>query len=314
MIKRKIRRSLVWITVICFSFCVQSGFAQSIQTYIDKKDILIGEPISYHLQFTLPSADFKIDFNIPDSFQHFEIMDKFKSDSTDKKGSYLVLQNIKLTSWDSGQWAIPSFPIKIRNAATNQSYTLNTDQVLINVGYAPADSTGELRDIKPVMEVFYIDRSWIYIAAGAVVLLILLILLYRYFKKRPKKEKPLFDSKLTAYEEAIQGLQSLRSTSLNDEPSIKNYHTSLSDIFKKYYSRKKRKNLLNKTTGDILLELKGDGLDSNTMSTLAEALRASDAVKFAKYIPPAYESEQSLDKIRATIEGIEKAQPIQNNL
>lgn len=308
MIQRKIRRSLVWMaTAICFSFCVHTVSGQSIQTFIDKKDILIGEQIRYKLQFTLPTASYHIEFNVPDSFQHFEILDKVKSDSTNGRGNYLVMQNILLTSWDSGSWDIPSFPVKIRNSADNAEYTLNTDAVRINVGYAPADSTNELRDIKPVMDVFYVDRTWIFIAVGAVIGLILLFLLIRYLRRRPKKEKPLFQSPLTAYEEAMQHLKALTGTNLQDPASVKVYHTSLAEIFKKYYSRRLQRNLLNKTTGEFLLLLSGNGLDSADISGIAEALRSGDAVKFAKYVPPVYESEKSLEQVAKGIEKIEKS-------
>ena len=303
MMKTKIRESVLrwWVLSVIFVFINVSLFGQSIQTAIDRKDILIGEQIHYRLQFTLPSVDYRIEFNVPDSFEHFEILDKVKSDSTDPKGRYLVFQRIRLTSWDSGHWAIPSFPIKLRNAATNASYTLNTERILINVGYAPADSTGELRDIKPVMEVFYIDRSWMYIAAAILTALILLYILYRYLKKRPKKQKPLFDSKLTAFEEAMVNLKALESTDLRNSDALKSYYTSLGEILKKYYSRTKGRNLLTKTTAEMLLLFRENDVAPDAISMLAEAMRRGDAVKFAKYSPPENESRESLEQVRAVI-------------
>ncbi len=314
MINRKLRRSLLWTTIaICFSFCIQNSFGQSIQTSIDRKAILIGEPIHYKIQFTLPTSSYRIEFNVPDSFPHFEIMDKMKSDSGNAQGNYLVMQNIVLTSWDSGQWRIPSFPVKIRNTTDNAEYTLNTDSVLINVGYAKADSTGQLRDIKPVMDVTYFDPFWIFVGAGILIALVLLYLLYRYLKKRPKKEKPLFQSDLSAYDEAMRKLKELASAKLSSLEEAKVYHTSLAEIFKRYYSRKQQRNLLNRTTEDLLLLLKGNGVNTDTLSLIAKALRRGDAVKFAKYIPSGSESEQSLRDIGNGIEKIEKDQSVKFN-
>lgn len=90
---------------------------------------------------------------------------------------------ILLTSFDSGQWSIPSFPISIRKINTASSYTLNTDPILINVGYSPEDSTGELRDIKPIIAVKLMDNSWWYIAAAVLIGLLLAWFVYRYLKK-----------------------------------------------------------------------------------------------------------------------------------
>lgn len=311
MASRKIRQSFFGITMLaCFSIFIQYSSAQSIQTSIDRKSILIGEQIKYNLVFTLPSQDYTIEFNLPDSFPHFDIISKIKSDSVDTKGNYLVLQKLVLTSFDSGKWPIASFPIKI-SSNNSAKYTLNTDSIIIAVGYAPTDSTGELRDIKPVMEVFVIDNTWIYAIAATVIAIILLLLIYRYFKRRKKREKPLFQSALSPYDEAMQALSNLKKYNLSVAPEIKEYHSALADIFKKYYSRKDQRNLLNKTTGDILLKLKENKADV-IIPSVAEALRCSDAVKFAKYLPPVGESERSLEQIKNGIDVMEKSQQQKN--
>ena len=59
------------------------------------------------------------------------------------------------------------------------------------------------------------------------------------------------------------------------------------NIFKKYYSRKINKNLMTETTGDLLILLQKHTHIQQTVSAAAQALRCGDAVKFAKYIPPA---------------------------
>ena len=66
--------------------------------------------------------------------------------------------------------------------------------------------------------------------------------------------------------------------------------------------------MLNKTTGDILLGTKENYEDAQLVSTLAEALRCADAVKFAKYIPTVPESDQSHAQVKEAIEFIEKIQ------
>jgi hypothetical protein len=287
----------------CFSLCVQTGLAQQFHQSIDKKSILIGEQINYNLQFVLPSPDYTIEFNLPDSFPHFDFISKVKSDSTDSKGNYMVMQKIVLTSFDSGQWQLPSLPIRITN--NTKSYTLNTDSILINVGYAPADSTGKLRDIKPVMDVFVIDNTWLYIIGAVITAIILFILLYRYFKRRPKKQKPIFQSSISPYDEAIQSLKNLSKFNLQLPAEIKEYHTELAAIFKKYFSRKDQRNLLTKTTSDILLTLNENGAE-HVVSKVAESLRCSDAVKFAKYLPSVSESENNLQAIKDSIDILEK--------
>jgi hypothetical protein len=68
-----IRKSYVALAFMLLHFFCN---AQTISTTVDKKDILIGEQITYNINIDLPSADYKIDINIPDSLEHFDIIDK----------------------------------------------------------------------------------------------------------------------------------------------------------------------------------------------------------------------------------------------
>ncbi len=283
----------------------QQVAAQAVQTAINTNDILIGEQVRFEIKINLANSSYSIDIDIPDSIPHFEIIDQNKYDTTDAAGVYTLRQSILFTSFDSGVWKIPSFPVSISfpNKATQKFLS---DSFLIRVGYSPADSTGQLRDIKPVMEVFVIDRQWMYIAAGVLLALVLAYFIYRYFKTREKKAPPLFNTAQSAYEEAMKALQKMQKELPSDAASLKMYYSSLSDVFKKYYSRKTNKNLMSITTGDLLLQLQSQVKDAQVVSGVAEALRCGDAVKFAKYNPPVSQTEQSVLQVKTAIEHLEK--------
>ncbi|RZJ64136.1 MAG: hypothetical protein EOO45_19125, partial [Flavobacterium sp.] len=158
--------------------------AQAVKTYIDRNKILIGEHIRFEIKVNLGSSNYKVDFGIPDSIPHFDVIDQGKYDTTDQ-GVYTMRQTILFTSFDSGLWKFPSFPVTISSPGQG-SKAFYSDSVIIQVGYSPSDTTDQLRDIKPVMDVFVVDRTWIYYAAGTLLVLILSYLLYRYFKNRKK--------------------------------------------------------------------------------------------------------------------------------
>lgn len=297
--QQQIYRTIPIFLIALFSFIFTWG--QALKTYIDKNRILIGEHIRYEVKLNLASSSYKVDFGIPDSIPHFDIIEQNKYDTVDEHGIYTLRQTILFTSFDSGIWKLPAFPVTISypNKAPVKGLT---DSVLIQVGYSPADSTNELRDIKPVMDVFVVDRTWIYIAVGILLLIILGFLLYRYFRNRKKKAPPVFNSNLSAFDEAMKALNQLQQTANID---AKAYHTTLSGIFKKYYSRKTNKNLMTNTTGDLLLLLKTH-TNSEIVSAAAEALRSGDAAKFAKYLPSVSENNQSLQQVKQSIEYLEK--------
>ena len=289
---------LITITVLIAG--IQSANAQAVKTYIDRNRILIGEHIRFEIKVNLASSNYKVDFGIPDSIPHFDVIDQGKYDTT-SEGVYTMRQTILFTSFDSGVWKFPSFPVTI-SAPGQASKSFYSDSVLIQVGYSPADSTNELRDIKPVMDVFVVDQTWIYYAIGALLLLVLIYLLYRYFKNRKKKAPPVFNTKLTAYEEAIKALNQLQQS--GSEPKV--FYIGLSDIFKRYYSRKTNMNLMPETTGDLLLRLREHSRSADIVSTAAEVLRFGDAVKFAKFQPTENENAQAVGYMKQVIDHLEK--------
>ena len=290
---------------VSFFICSNTVNAQALKTTINRNEILIGEQIDFEISINLANSSYKIDIGIPDSIPHFEIIDQNKYDTVDENGMYTLRQHIQLTSFDSGDWQIPSFPVSISfpNKATQNFLS---DSFLVKVGYSPADSTGQLRDIKPVMEVFVIDRKWMYIAAACLLILIIAFIIYRYFKKRKKKTVLLFKTTLSPYDEAIKALNKLQQQPVSDTDALKLFYGSLSDIFKRYYSRKSNRNLMSETTGELLIMLQNHTKSPETLSAAAQALRCADAVKFAKYIPPDAENKQSVLQVKEIIDQLEK--------
>ena len=302
MVKEKINRILIagGLTA-CFSFFMQFAFCQTVQTITDRKDILIGEQIKLTLKAPL-NAGLSKWIVLPDSIPHFEIIEAAKPDTINfKDDSKAIEQKIIITSFDSGRWVFPALPIAFGGAAGLASQTVNTDSFYVNVSYAPADSTNQLRDIKPIIKVSVFDFFWLYIAGGVLLLLLIIYLLYRYFKKKKKDAPAIPVSKLSPFDEAMAELKNLSQFNLQDAAEIKVYHIKLAAIFKNYLGRKQGKNLFNKTTSDLLINMKEVHLAPDNISELATALRCTDAVKFAKYLPLSNQSEEALQKIKETI-------------
>jgi len=288
----------------CFSFCMHLCFSQTVETITDRKDILIGEQIKLTIKANLPlQSSFVINwFTIPDSIPHFDIVDPGKTDTVDyKDNSKHIEQTIIITSFDSGSWVFPALLIKFATEAVQPVQSFQTDSFFVNVGYSPSDSTNQLRDIKPIIKVSVTDYLWLYITGGIILLLLVIILLYRYWKKKRKLKSGEPLSRLSAYDEAITELNKLGQYNLDVAEELKLYHSKLAEIFKRYAGRKQQLNLLNKTTGDILISMSDNNMSTNSISKLATALRCTDAVKFAKYQPSADESDDCLQKIKETI-------------
>jgi hypothetical protein len=301
-----LRRSVLALAfMLVHFFC----FAQAISTTVDKRDILIGEQITYNLSIDLPSADYKIDINIPDSLEHFDIIEKNAGVINNTNGKYAWQQKIIFTSFDSGSYTFPAFPFRINHLNT-VSQNLSTDSIRINVGYMPIDKEGNPRDIKTILEVEYFNWLWVIIGAAVFLFLVFLFFLIRNLRKN-KRQLPALQNH-NAFKEAMQALEQLRKANENATIPVKEYHTKLADVLKVYYSKASRQNVLNKTTEEILTKLKAHELNAETALKTSEALKTGDATKFAKYHPSFTENELALNYLKNTIEEIEKLRHTKN--
>jgi hypothetical protein len=304
------RQGTKWVLILCsVLLLLNTASAQQpfLSARIDRKDILIGEQITYTVKAIFPNTVYRINWlSIPDSVAHFEVVEKMKTDTSISGNMTSLEQKIIFTSFDSGRWTTPELAVNFESLSGDKKLPMTTEALPVNVSYSPADSTNQLRDIKPIIEVTITDYTWYYVAGGALLLLIIIFLLWRYFKRRPKKPAAGPVSKLSPYQEAVEALRQLKQYDLNTREQVVQYHTGLSDIFKRYLGRVQKRELFNKTTGDLLIRLADNNLDATVLSSLASALRTGDAVKFAKYQPAVYESEQSLEQVAAAIQQVEQ--------
>jgi LPXTG-motif cell wall-anchored protein len=240
------------------------------------------------------SPESVISFVDVDTIEHFEFASKPVIDTISRDGSTTIKGVYKLTSFDSGHWVIPSFIL---------SPAVKTDTIPIDVVFSDFDPTKDYHDIKDIIEVKPDEKKqWWWYAAGGV-LLLMLLLIYLLRKKKPQPALVIKEN-INSYEEAMKRLEQLQK----DKPETKQYHSKLTDIFRLYIFRKKGILSLQKTTDDLVLQLKGLNLDKEQFDRLSQSLRLSDFVKFAKYIPLDDDNKNCFEEIKNTIMVIEKSE------
>jgi len=296
--------ALVFILVTGFLFPVQTTSAQppTIKTTVDKNEILIGQQINYHVETSMPDNTYRLSwFSVPDSFGNFIAITKNKIDSNFSNGNLNFSQDIILTSFDSGRQVIPPLTLTAATLDGDSTFNLYTDSIAINVTYSPTDSIMPFHDIKNIIEVkkTFPWWAWALVGLGIVLLVIWILFLFKFFKK--KKDTKIFESKLSPYDESMQLLNDLEKENLLQQNKFKEYHSRLTDIFKRYLSRKTNIYQLHLTTDELLIELNGFDLSKEQISNFANCLRMGNVVKFAKYIPPAFENEKCFSQTKEMI-------------
>jgi hypothetical protein len=303
----KMQRFFLTAIMACFTFLL--SYAQpSLKTTVDKNEILIGDQFKLKIEIKDIAEGYKITLPvIPDSLSHFEVVNRDKIDSSyqDKKLSG-ISQTITLTSFDSGKWVLPSFLVNVDPLKDDTTYNFFTDSVPVTVSFSLSDTTSVIRDIKPIREADTVNVIWYWIGAGVLLaaLIIFLIWFYKYWRKN-KIDVP-FKSKVSPYDEAMKELDKLKALNISSPEEIRVAHIKLGEILKRYLTRKQNTSYLNKTTSEILISLSEQAVDKEMLAKVASSLRCSDAVKFAKYLPPTNETAESMVSIKEVISQIHK--------
>lgn len=267
-----------------------------VKTTLDRNEILIGEPFSLHIKILLPHSDYSLKGGgFPDSAQKLVVIKKGQIDSSLQSDYALYEQTIRLTSFDSGWVKIPSIEYVFQEE-NNPLITVATDSMKILVKYAPQDSILPFHDIKDIISVKVETPWWKWIAIGLSILLLIIGLIF--FIKKYKQPKSVDTNKLgkNAFAEAMEALNALKNNLPQTPEDVKRFHTQLTDINKRYLTQRFGKSYFQKTTENILMDLKEILPDSHEIFDFANALKMSDAVKFAKWMP---DNEQNKNCILA---------------
>jgi len=267
----------------------------SVKASVDRDKILIGEPIQLTLQAYTPLGE-PVNWFALDTIPGFEFIEKGKLDTFENVDNKRLEQQLVITSFDSGQVVFPPLEISVGN----QLYY--TDSLLIDVAYINFDPTAEYRDIKAIEEVEGGSSSYLPWIIGAILLLIVLaVVWYLRKRKRPAAGTEVVVSKLAPYEEAMEALEKLKTQDFTMPGAIKTYYTELNDILRVFVHRRMQISSLEKTNEELILQIRQVGMDKDKFTSLAQTLRMSDFVKFARYQPQVSDNQHNWEVINSAI-------------
>jgi hypothetical protein len=282
---------------VCISFFANSQV--SVKASVDRDRILIGEPINLVLQAYTPLGENVTWFNL-DTIPGFEFIRKGKLDTIENVDNKKLEQKLVITSFDSGTVVLP--PLEM----TVGTRTYYTDSVIVDVAYHNFDPAAEYRDIKAIAEVEDGSSDYIPWIIGAVTLVAIGLIVWLLRKK--KKAIGSVDAAVPAlppYEEAMEKLELLKKYDWTLPGATKNYYTELNDIFRVFVMRRMQITSLEKTNDELIIQLRQSGMSKESFSQLAQSLRMSDFVKFARYQPEQSDNDHNREVIRSSIKTLD---------
>lgn len=271
----------------------------SVRVSASRDSILIGEPVQLTVQAYTPLGQ-SVTWFAADTIPHFAFISKGRLDTAENMDGKKLSQSFTITSFDSGRLQIPPFEVIV----AGQSYY--SDSIAVNVYFAPFNPKDDYRDIKDIViteDPFARYIPWI-IAAVALVAAALIGWLVR---RRPFGTAAVAPAapEWSALEEARRALAQLE-TQASQAGEEKWYYSTMNDILRNYLRRRFSLATFERTNEELILQVASLNIPRNNFNSLAQSLRMSDFVKFAKYRPSVEDNKHNLDIFRTSIEVLDQ--------
>ena len=257
-----------------------SNFAFAQTATLDSNTILIGQQINFTITNKVTSTKIWPTYN-EFLVEGIEIIKASKIDTTDG----VITQEFVITAWDSGSYFIP--PIAFSENSKTEGLLLNVQTIILA-------EDAELKDIKqPIEEPIGWSDIWPWLL-GILILSLIIFIVKKYIfnKNKPSiiiKPKVIIAADISALKE----LNALEKAKIWQEGNVKEYHSQLSEIIRRYTENRFQFIALELTTDEILQELKSI-LSDDQLNNLSTLLQRADLAKFAKSKPIDTENMESM--------------------
>jgi len=296
-------RKCIIIAIVILVFLTGNLLAANskvaLEAKVNKNKIKIGDLIQYSIVVT---RDEKVNIEMPNlgaNLGAFEIHDYDDPDPVKQNGEIVQRREYIISTYDIGDYEIP--PVTVRFSVGEDSLwkELTTEKIKITVASVKPSEAGDIRDIKPPLE---IERDWMRIirfAAAGLIIVIIGILIFLYIKRRkegksliPRREKP----KRPPHEIALDELNQLLQEQLLKKGEIKQFYIRISEIIRYYIEGRFFIIAIEMTTMQLIDTMKQAEIEDEDVQLVEDFLMQCDLVKFAKYIPTPGEIQKVIDQ------------------
>lgn len=289
--------------ILFFLFTGLTGISQEVKVgaRLDTNAMLIGDHVGLTLSYEGPATGQVIWPFLPDTIlENITVIGRGTIDtsfSADKK-SIVLKQQLNLTCYDSGFYTIPGISFTYRKLPDTTRFSTETAMLLLAVHTVKVDTAQAIKPIKGPLNVPITFKEVLPFILAILIVIGMIISLIWYLKKR-KKQEPVFRLKprmvLQPHEKALQELEKLRVKKLWQEGKIKEYHSELTEILRKYIEEQFHVPALELTSGEVMDNLRKDSVCAKpALERLNGILQMADIAKFAKGKPLPDENEKSL--------------------
>ena len=271
----------------------------------DTSDYLVGDYIYFSIRAEYDDGIRITPPSLTDKLGQLEVIKvlpvSFEDDKNVQQFNYII------SGYDSARIVIPPIPITFYNAGSSEPQSVETNEVTVFIHTLEVNPAEEIKDVKDPIRIALDWVFWIII-----ILIILLVALIAYFLynkyKKPKEEERIIRRAppIPVYVKALQQLDKLKEKKLWQQGKVKEYHSELTGIIRKYFEDRYNFHSLEMTTAQQMIVLNRVMDNQKLIDITGGFLANADMVKFAKFVPLPSVNEEMMQQAYDIIEKTKK--------
>jgi hypothetical protein len=297
----------VLVVLIVFIAFTEISLAQDIsaEASADSTAYQIGDYIHYTIRI---AADKNLSVAGPavsDTLAGMELISQLPPQKEQKDNKQLITYSYTFSKYDSSDVTVPPVTVYYKSADDTVLQAVNTNAVFFTVRPLKVNAKGDIKDVKEPLK---IPLDWWWVALWVLTGLIIIVTAYYFYKRYQKRKAEIVPEKIVikipAHVTALKSLRGLREKQLWQKGMIKEYHSEITEIIRRYFEERFNLPALEMTSGEALDELRKRRGTEIIIDDTYNFLSNADLVKFAKYEPLASVNEemmkQALDIVQKT--------------
>lgn len=273
-----------------------------VKAFADTSDYQIGDYIHFTVRVEYDKNIFLMNPFFQDSLKNIDVI-KTETPITKEAGSKKITDyKFTLSRYDSSDVTISPLPIYYKLAASNAKISpvltqeLITSDSTLKIAFSnPVSFTvhslkvSKEEDIKDVKEPLTIPLDWkiilLWVLGGLILLALIIFFVRKYILKKKGKVKTEKIIILPSHVRALNSLKELELKGLWKNGMVKEYHSEITEIIRKYFEERFDYPALELTTSESIELLKSYSDAKDILNVTRDFLTNADLVKFAKFIP-----------------------------
>ncbi len=292
-------QKIILFLLFGLSSVMQANAQVKISASIDTVMLLIGDQTTLRLSATYPEGmAVQMPILTDTIIRQLEVIEASTFDTTTVNGQVIINQAYVVTSFDSGYYQIPQFPLAI-TMPDGSFDTIYSNNLYFGVMTMPIDTTqpnaiADIRALEEAPVTFKEVLPWLLYSLLGILIVALVYLLVRKLGGKESifmvKEAP----KEPAHVIALRDLDTLKEQKLWQRGLTKEYYSSLVDILRVYLDNRFNIQAMESTSEEILRAVGPcSEITREQKDELKQLLYRADFVKFAKASALANENEDS---------------------